>query len=286
VQRLLINDGDALGVVYRPERPVGRCAVVLGGSGGGIPDRFTSRVASTGVLAFGVAYFGVAGLPDSLVGIRLERVVRAIKAFRRRFEVEGPLGLVGSSKGAELALCLASRVGELVGPVVVASPTSVSWYGLDGYGRPAMTRPSWSWDGVAVPFLPYRQGARPSFSPGTGLRVDGCYQQSGYPAEWVDAASLQVEKAAGPVLILAGENDHMWPSAAMATQLIERMRASGRANDVSAAFYPDAGHVFLHHDASRCAASGAVKIDFGGSAAGDAEACRDGWARIGAFLAA
>jgi acetyl esterase/lipase len=273
-----------LGVVYRPEEPPTGYAVVLGGSGGGIPDRFARRVAGTGVVAFGVAYFGPAGLPGALVDVALERVKCAIETFRRRFTIEAPLGLVGSSKGAELALCLASRLGELVGPVVAASPTSVSWYGLDGYGRPAMKRPSWTWQGSPVPFLPFLHGARPTFAPRTGMRVDGCYQLSRYPQEWVDRASLRVEEAVGPILVLAGEDDHMWPSAPMAAQLTERMRAAGRDSDVCTVTYSDAGHIFLHYQPSLVAPSSPPTIDFGGTDAGDAEACRDGWQRIGAFL--
>ncbi len=275
-----------VGVVYQPERPSPRYAVVLGGSGGGVPERMAQRVARAGVTAFGVAYFGAPGLSPSLVDMPLERLQRAIQLFQSRYGIQRPVGLVGSSKGAELALCLASRVGELVGPVIAVSPSSVSWYGLDGRGRPSLRRSSWTWQGSPVPFLPFRQDAAPRYVPASGLRVDACYQPSRYPPAELDAARLPVERAVGPILILAGDDDHMWPSAPMAAQIADRMQAHGRHVDSSCVIYQGAGHTFLHFDPKSRPAPVRLRWDFGGNSAADAEACRDAWERIAAFLQA
>ncbi|MDQ2739667.1 MAG: dienelactone hydrolase family protein [Actinomycetota bacterium] len=286
MQRFSIDKGDVIGAVYQPDHGSTGCAVVLGGSGGGVPDRLAQRVARTGVTAFGLAYFGARGLSPALEEVPLERLQRAIDLFRRRYGHRRPVGLVGSSKGAELALCLASRVGDLIGPVIAVSPSSVSWYGLHGSGRPSMQRPSWTWGGSPVPFLPFLHGATPSFSPDAGLRVDSCYEPSRYPREQVDAARLPVEMAVGPILILAGDDDHMWPSAPMAAQITDRLHTHGRDGDVCSVVYQGAGHTFLHHDPEPRAVPTRSRWDFGGSPAADAEACHDAWKRIAAFLQA
>lgn len=279
----MIQGDGVVGVVYQPRRTSEHCAVVLGGSGGGIPERFAQRVARMGITAFGVAYFGERGLPQALVDVPLESVQRAIEIFRQRYAAMRPVGLVGSSKGAELALCLASRVGELVGPVIAASPSSVSWYGLQASGRPSLHRPSWTWQGSPIPFLPFLP-ALPSYTRAAERRIDSYYQPSRYPPELVDAARVPVEHTVGPVLLLAGDEDHMWPSALMAAQIVERFEAHGRRADTESVIYQGAGHTFLHHDPARRSSTTSSRWDFGGDDAANAQACAEGWERIGDFL--
>ncbi len=285
MRRVAINERGVIAALYEPEAPPRGYAVVLGGSGGGLPERMAERVANAGITAFGVAYFGLPGLPEALVEVPVEIVLRAIELFRDRWGVDTPVGLVGSSKGSELALNVAARAGELVGPVVVAAPSSVSWYGLAKSGQPSMSQPSWTWQGAPVPFLPFAQGAAPTFTPGRGMRVDGCYETSIYPPGEVAGAFVPVERANGPLLILAGADDHMWPAAPMAGQIAGRMAAHDRL-DVTQVIYDGAGHTFMHHEYNGTPKRAVSRWDFGGAAEADAAACADAWQRIGAFLAA
>lgn len=282
VRRLTVSDGQVIGVVFEPEPAPSACAVVLGGSGGGLPEGLTQRVAQCGVTAFGVAYFGARGLPGALVEVPLEPVERAIELFRARYANGRQVGLVGSSKGAELALLVASRVGGLVGPVVAAAPSSVSWYGLERYGRPAPGRSSWKWRGAPVPFLPYAAGAAPTYTQSAGIRVDGCYQPSRYAHDQLEKASVAVEGVVGPLLVLAGDDDHMWPSAAMAEQIVERRQRHGRDGDTNLVIYRGAGHTFLNYQPKQV--RGPSRWDFGGDAKADCDACSEAWPRISAFL--
>ncbi len=283
VRTVTVRDGEVVGVVYQPRRRSSACAVVLGGSGGGVPEGLAQRVAETGVTAFGVAYFGLDGLADALVEVPLEPVQRAIELFRREYAEGRPVGLVGSSKGAEMALAVAARVGEVVDRVVAAAPSSVSWYGLEQRGLPAPGRSSWTWQGAPVPFLPFAQGAAPTYTPEAGMRVDGCYEPSRYPPEQLDAAALAVERVAGPLMILAGDDDHMWPSAPMAEQIVERRRRHGRHGDTQLTVYAGTGHTFLNYQPRRSPLA-APSWDFGGHAEANAAACGDAWERIAAFL--
>jgi dienelactone hydrolase len=285
MRRVTFNENGVIAALYEPDGPPKGFAVVLGGSGGGVPERMAERVANAGIAAFGVAYFGLPGLPPALVEVPIETVQRALEVFRDRFAGSGPVGIVGSSKGSELALNVAARVGALAGPVVAAAPSSISWYGLAKSGQPSLAQPSWTWQGSPVPTLAFAQGAAPTFTPGRGMRVDSCYDPAMYPQREVDAASIPVELATGPLLILAGGDDHMWPSAPMAARIADRMSAHGRGADLTTVVYEGASHTFMHHEYNGTPRRAASRFDFGGTREADAAACTDAWSRIGAFLA-
>lgn len=77
------------------------------------------------------AYFGVEPLPFALCEIPVETVAAAGEWLRRRPQVRsGPVGLVGGSKGAELALLAATAYPRLFGPVAAIAPSCVGWFGV------------------------------------------------------------------------------------------------------------------------------------------------------------
>ena len=284
IGRTEIRSGDTLGVVLEPAGGSDSVAVVLGGSGGGIPEPLAQRVAENGITAFALGYFGVPGLPSALVEIPLEVPERGIELFRTRFAAGRRVGLVGVSKGAELALLLASQLPDAIGPTVAISPSCVAWYGLDMSDLSAMRRSSWTRRGAPWPFLPLAEDRMPAFTE-LGMRTDGCYDLADYNAEQIDAARIPIELAQGPILLLAGDDDHMWPSASMATELVNRHNQKGRPADVTNVVYPDAGHAFVMREFMPPPGSpGSPPFDFGGSPGADASAASDTWSRVPSFL--
>jgi pimeloyl-ACP methyl ester carboxylesterase len=103
------------------------------------------------------AYFGVEPLPSVLCEIPVETVAAAGEWLRRRPEVRcGRVGLVGGSKGAELALLAATAYPDLFGPVVAIAPSCVTWFGVDltrGVAD-ASARSSWTLGDQPVSFVP------------------------------------------------------------------------------------------------------------------------------------
>jgi dienelactone hydrolase len=88
--------------------------VALSGSGGGVPGWWGDLLAPHGTAVLAAAYFGVEPLPSTLCEIPVETVASAGEWLRGRPEIrEGPVGLVGGSKGAELALLSASTYAGL-----------------------------------------------------------------------------------------------------------------------------------------------------------------------------
>src|SRR3977135_3080482 len=128
VKRTEIRNSEAVGVVFEPEQESDHFAVMLSGSSGGIPELPARRLAENGVTAFALGYHGAPGLPADLVEIPIESLERGIELFRERFAGRRPIGVLGISKGAELALLLAAHLGSAIGRVVAVAPSHVVWF--------------------------------------------------------------------------------------------------------------------------------------------------------------
>jgi dienelactone hydrolase len=182
--------------------------------------------------------------------------------------------VVGGSKGAEAALLLASRDPRLCA-VVAGSPSGVVWAGID-MAHPAVpvTVSSWTLAGKQVAFIPYAEG------PFRGL-LD-LYERS--LAKASPDATIPVEKIHGPVLLISGKSDQLWPSTRMADAAMARL---------DAAHFPYA-HRHLAYDQAGHAAFGApLPADspnlprlagLGGTPEGNQAARTDGWPKVLAFL--
>ena len=164
INRTEIRSGETVGVVLEPDGGSDSFAVVPGGAIGGIPEPLAGRVALCGITAFALGSFGAPGLPSVLVEIPLELPEAGIELFRDRYAAGRHVRLVGTSKGAELALLLASQLPDAIGPTVAIAPSCVAWYGVDMNDLSSMRRPSWTRGGVPWPFLPLPEGRMPAFT--------------------------------------------------------------------------------------------------------------------------
>jgi len=87
--------------------------------------------------------------------------------------------------------------------------------------------------------------------------------------------------------LLSGDDDHQWPAAPMAEEIVRRMENHGRGDDVTNVVYPRAGHVFLVQDFVPPPGPGTgPQYDFGGSTQADHLAGKDAWQRAVSFLQA
>ncbi|HEV8434327.1 MAG TPA: acyl-CoA thioester hydrolase/BAAT C-terminal domain-containing protein, partial [Thermoanaerobaculia bacterium] len=128
--------------------------IVVSGSGGGIPPAAgqAGGIASRGYVVLALAYFGVRGLPSSLSYIPLEYFATALDWLRAQPSVDPErIAIVGISRGAELALLLASSI-PTIHAVVAYVPSSVVISGCcSGRGEPA-----WTVGGKPVAYVPPR----------------------------------------------------------------------------------------------------------------------------------
>lgn len=288
-RRTEVRSGDTIGVVFEPENGSDSFAVFLGGSFGGIPEGPARKLAENGVNAFALGYFGFPGLPSGLVEIPLEYLQRGIECFRETYAGEHGIGLMGFSKGAELALVLAAEMGDAIDRTVAVAPSHVVWLGLKAALDPLDRRSdqsSWSLGGAPLPFLPCPPEVMPVLTE-QGLRTDAFMDLSRYEPVEIEAARIPVERSSGPILLLSGDDDHQWSAAPMAEEIVRRMQDHGRGDDVTNVVYPGAGHVFLVQEFLPPSSPGAVPMfDYGGSAEADRVAGEDAWRRAVSFLKA
>lgn len=202
--------------------------VGLGGSEGGnswasdawAPQR--ERFLSQGYAMLTLGYFGSPDTPERLDRISLDAVMDAIDRAAADPRIDGRcVVLLGGSKGAELALSLASREPEIRG-VVALVPGDGVFAGLTD----ALTTSSWTWRNEPLPFLPVPWNVTGDLIVGN-LRAVFAASRAALP-EHPDAA-IAVENINGPILFVSATKDEMWPSSEMSDAMMKRLDANAFA---------------------------------------------------------
>jgi dienelactone hydrolase len=259
--------------------------IILNGSDGGLQRDTAALLARHGFCTLAVAYFGIGSLPRYLSDIPIETVEHAINDLRGMHEVgANKIGVVGFSKGAELALVSASRFAA-IRAVVAYAPSSAVFEGLGGSVKP---KSSWTFRGRELPFA---NGAVPA---AVQQRLDAASAARGPVsyAPWylaklrgsVSHALIPVEKIRAAVMLVAGGDDQLWPSPVMAQQIISRLNARHHAYADELLLYPAAGHAIEVPYVPTPHTLSAGDLLLGGTAEANARADRDSWLRVIAFL--
>jgi dienelactone hydrolase len=263
-------EGKIHGVLFLPAATARiPAALVLGGSEGGLPALKAAWLASHGYAALALAYFRYEDLPPNLEAIPLEYFGTALAWMMQRPEIlPDRIAVVGTSRGGELALQLGSMYPQIAA-VVAYVPANVRYPACCGNYNTA--RFAWSWKGEPLPFVPM----------GTLRHPDPLTEA---------AATIAVEHAHGPILLIAGQDDGIWNSSAMTEAIVNRLKQDHFALPVERFDYAHAGHragrpeiVPTWHDAVRHPVSGRLE-NLGGTPKGDAESSIDAIGKVLAFL--
>ncbi len=271
----------------------------LHGSGGGIAglEPVGALLASKGFSSLVAGYFDVPGLPKNVCEVPLEALAAGVKWLKANPAVDPDrVGALGTSVGGEAVLAMASLVEGLdLKAVVAVSPSHVVWQAL-AEGPPPM-KPRWTLNGKALPFVPMRNdrlmGPMISFllgrmfrRPSRGVRTLAAYEAGLLDPHAAERAAIPVERIKCPVLLVAGQDDQVWPSPWMIEQAMRRRAAVGGFVSDSLFTCPDAGHMTIHvpNVPTTVRLGGGGFLAFGGTARGDAAAAADAWRRIPEFL--
>lgn len=209
----------------------------------------------------------------------------------------GGLAIVGLSRGGELALELGAR-SPLVGAVVAAAPSDVRHAGLtESYSD--FTQPAWLAATEALPFIPGRYDFRTfvdfvgAFVLRRPIRQLKMFERLIADAVKADPARIDVQRIAGPILLVAGSEDQLWPSMASAERILQRRAEHGGHPADELLRFDGAGHFVCFPYAlpsippsTRLSPPGPITIDFGGTRSANAAAARESWPKILSFLAA
>jgi len=286
VQATTLGDGQLSGVFFQPPADEPRAGViVLGGSSGKL--LFASQVAALlaghGFPSLALAYFGIDALPPDLIEIPIAYFRSAVEWLASQPGVRSDaLGVVGRSRGAELALLLGSRF-PAIRSVVAYCPSSIVWNGLRG-DQP-VDAPAWREADRPVPFLslmaPRLSELRSRVLRTTPVALTPLFEAAldgPVPPETI----IPVEQTNGPILLISGDDDRMWPSGRMGDQIIERLEANRHPFRSRHCRYPGAGHLMRSPGVPTSVLQNAFA--FGGDGPAQAAANRAAWAETLRFL--
>lgn len=196
--------------------------VAFGGSQGGNTwteeywAEMRHKFIEQGYAVLSIGYFNSGNTPEKLDRISLNAIYDTIIEASKHPKINSDkMALLGSSRGGELVLNLASRYEEF-DAVVALVPSHVSLPASTFTGNTS----SWTFNGKEVEYvkIPYKAGW-------TMLKGD-------WPETWEIILSnegksensvIEVEKIKGSVLLLSAQNDDIWPSYYMSEKVVNRL---------------------------------------------------------------
>ena len=279
-------------MLYRVEGKLARPVVVIlaGAEGGdGAGKRFGPILAELGYAAVSLPYYSpnwgefgppqqYTDLPGSFVDIKVDQLTRLRDTLAAMPGVDATrFGLFAGSKGSEFALIAASRY-PWIEAVVAYAPSDLVW---EGWGLETVeaegTRSSFSIDGKALAFMPYRGFVEGLLQgPKADLRAIHENGRADHPDREADAR-IAVEDYRGPLMLVAGDQDRLWNSGRMARNIVASRAAAGLTTQ--ALLYPEAGH-----DLAGGSAEPRDDPRGGGTPEANAAARADAWPKVVAFL--
>lgn len=215
--------------------------VTFGGSEGGCNYFQAIELGQKGYEVIALYFFGQNNQPKTLNKIPLEFFNELLLYTQVNNIDTNTLTLLGGSKGAELSLLLTNFYKE-IDNVILYAPSSYVFQGLDFTNSGS----SWTWNSQELPYISFSNS-----SPWALLSMFNAmifnypvsylqqYQTAIKNSKNTKDALIDIADFKGKILIFAGDNDSMWPSAIMAQKIHEM-----NTENVEFIIYENAGHLF------------------------------------------
>ncbi|XP_036437895.1 acyl-coenzyme A thioesterase 5-like isoform X1 [Colossoma macropomum] len=268
VRRAPVSDGRIRGTLFTPPGEGPFPGIIdLYTLGGGMCEPRAALLASKGFEVLALAYYGYQDLPKKVKKFDLEYFEEAITFLQRLPKVQrNGIGILSISKGAELALSMASFLPNIRATVCINGCNANVLFPLH-------------YKDMVIPPLTFSAKNLDTTKPGI-LDVRDVLDD---PMVKENFATVMIERASCRFLFIVSEDDRNWNSAYYAEQACNILKEHGKTN-YEVVSYPKAGH-FLevpympHHPSGVHPAVGKV-VAFGGEMKVHAAAQVDMWRRV------
>ena len=216
----IINENGFQANYYVKENTENKETIILIG-GGQWGDYWGQQFAEKGYVGLSLPYTRREGLPSLPEEIDMEYFENALKWLEKQPEVnKDKIVIMGASRNAELSLVIASNLNEYVDGVIAYAPSSVSWSNTVLPFNSNEIKASWKYKGADIPYIPMNKVTGNESNKIETLEYweSGLAKMNDYPD-----AIIKVENISGPILLLSGIDDKVWPSAMMADMIEKRL---------------------------------------------------------------
>ncbi len=243
IKCLSIRD-EFVGDLFYSENSDHKTIVNLVGSSGDLAALapMSALLASRGFNVLSLTYFKAEGLPPALAEIPLEYFERVFAWLEKNPITHAKeLMLLGTSKGGELALLLASRYPFII-RVAAFSPHAYCFQGLN-----FKNVSSWTYQGEAIPYIRLRNrvlflNALNCFLRNQPFGFAHTYRKGLAAAANQEATRIKIENAQADILLFAGRQDNMWNSYDGCVEIVEQLRKHNYPHAYDFFCYEKAGH--------------------------------------------
>ncbi|XP_072122176.1 acyl-coenzyme A amino acid N-acyltransferase 1-like [Mobula birostris] len=225
VRWIRLREGRVRGSLFLPPGDGPFPGVIdLFGDEGGLTEFRACLLASRGFAALALPYFGFEDLPMTLVDFHLEYFEEAAEYLWKHPKVKGPgIGVIGSSKGADLALSMITFIPKVTASVCIS-------------GCNANTLTDLYYKDVYLPCVTHNLDEIIRLDSGV-LDLSGTLSDPNENQKSI----IPLEKAEGHILFVVGEDDKILNSKLFAEEAIKRLNTHGK-NNYKLLSYPGTGH--------------------------------------------
>uniref|UniRef100_W5MU30 Acyl-CoA thioesterase 21 n=1 Tax=Lepisosteus oculatus TaxID=7918 RepID=W5MU30_LEPOC len=274
VKRIPVREGRIRGTVFLPPEkcPFPTSLIDLQRKAGGLLEHRGCLLANHGFATMVLAYFGFEDLPQNLEELDLEYFEEALHFFQALPQVrENSIGVLGVSKGADLALSMASFLSGISAVVSVSGCYANFQCHLHYKGTTL----------AALRFSPEKI----TVDQASGLlRFCEAYAD---PRDPGCQAVVPIERASARFLFVAGEDDQVWNASLFASEAAKRLISHGKERP-EVLIFPGTGHLIEPPYFPHCHSSFHKVINapllWGGQAESHAFAQEEAWRRIRQFF--
>lgn len=273
VRREPVRAGRVRATLFLPPEPGPFPGIVdIYGVGSGLLEQRASLLAGKGFAVMALAYHNYEDLPKGLEILHLDYFEEAVNYLLDHPQVKGPgVGLLGSSKGGELCLSMASFLKGITASVIIN-------------GSVAIVGGALHYKDETLPPL----GIDPSRIRLTKDGLTDILHVLNSPLEGADQKSfIPVERAESAFLFLVGQDDRNWKSEFFANEASKCLQAHGREKP-QIICYPGTGHYIEPPYFPMCRASLHILVGgpviWGGEPRAHAMAQVDAWKQLQTFF--